>query len=351
MKAGRIYLGILFLVALAQGTANAQFIDTACVNEKHAMYRTGPRAGSVFLWTVEGGVIDSTSADGSRIWVNWGPIGGIRRIILKEITANGCPGDPVDALVLVWPIGPVDIFGPKEICFGVPAELTAVGGADSYKWNTGDTTPKITVFPHQDTTYSVIGYFGECGTKTSLHDLQVKYRPNADFTYTPDNPEMQDLVQFTYTGTNNVDKWDWLFKEKNRADGTSEEVNPEYTFIEPGIKEVRLTVSNEFGCWDTITKYIVVEAGINIFVPTGFTPNGDGFNNVFIPTYEGIASAEFLIFDRWGEIMFRTLSLTEGWDGRYKGKPVPDGVFVYIIKAVGKDGNNYLVNGTITVLR
>ena len=110
-------------------------------------------------------------------------------------------------------------------------------------------------------------------------------------------------------------------------------------------------VKNDFGCFDSITKYIPIEAGIKVFIASGFTPNGDGFNNIFIPHYENVSSTEFVVFNRWGEIMFKTLSLTEGWDGSYKGKPVPDGVYAFLVNATGFDDKLYTYKGTITVLR
>jgi gliding motility-associated-like protein len=351
MKNIGLYLGIWVLLAAFAGRAHAQYIDTACIGEKHAMYRTGPRAGSVFFWTVEGGVVDSTSADGSAIWVNWGNVGGPKKITVKEKTKEGCPAEPVQAYVMLWPIGPVSIFGPDLVCKGSDVVLEAVGDADRYLWSTGDTTPKLSVTATIDATYSVVGYFGECGSKTSLHDLRVKYRPVADFTFNPKEPIIYQDIKFQYTGTSNVDNWNWTFSEEKKQVGHSTETDPEFAFTVPGIKAVRLMVKNDYGCSDTITKYIVVEAGINVFIPDAFTPNGDGFNNVFKPVYENVVSTEFSVLDRWGEIMFKTFSLDEGWDGRYKGQAVPDGVFAYLVKVKGKDNKNYVFNGTVTVLR
>lgn len=345
------YICVLVLLLLATGSASAQYIDTVCANEQHAMYRTGARAGSVFYWSVEGGAIDSTSDDGSAIWVNWGTIPGAKKIIVQEISKDGCKGKPVEALVLLWPVGNVRIFGPDEVCRGEQATLEATGGADKYLWTTGHTTDIITIAAQNDTTVGVTGYFGECAVSTSLHELRVKYRPIADFEYSPDEPTIGDTLNFEYTGTNNVDYWTWEFRQRNRPNGISDLENPQYSFSTPGIITVHLTVENEFGCTDTITKYIVIKAGINVFIPSGFTPNRDGLNNVFKPVYENIRTTEFMVIDRWGEIMFRTNSLDEGWDGTYKGVAVPDGVFTYLVKVVGFDDKSYAFNGTVTLIR
>lgn len=350
MRAIGIYLSILTLFALCAGKVNAQYIDTICAGEQGVRYYTGARLGSTFSWVLSDGTIDSTSSDGSQIWVNWDNSDGVKKISVVETTDDGCSGDTVDALVLALPVGEVDIFGPDAVCNGETVELKAEG-ADSYLWSTGATTDIVSVKADVDTTFSVIGYFGDCGTNTSLHDLRVQYRPKADFEYLPEQPIINTLIQFQYTGTNNVDTWNWTFKEQKIPEEYSSFVDPEYTTKNAGILKVHLMVQNDFGCMDSITKYIPIETGIKVFTASGFTPNGDGFNNIFIPHYEHVKAVEFIVFNRWGEIMFTTTSLIEGWDGNYKGKPVPNGVFAYLVKAWGYDDNLYTYKGTITVLR
>lgn len=349
MRAIGIYLSIIALFAISAGRANAQYIDTVCPGETGAEYYTSPRAGSSFYWEVQDGTIASSTADGSKIWVDWGMAGGVKKITVVETTGNGCTGKPVEAYVLVFPVGELKVFGPDAVCRGEQVELQA-SGADAYLWSTGATTSSVQVKPADDTTYSVIGYFGECGTQTSLHDLQVKYRPQADFSFSPDDPIAHSAIQFKYTGTNNVDDWRWTFDEPNQQPEHSNFMDPQYTMHQAGVLKVHLNVSNDFGCMDSITKYIIVEAGINVFIPTAFTPNQDGFNNIFIPTYEHVKKVEFVVYDRWGEEMFTTQSLTEGWDGTYKGAAVPDGVFVYFVKVIGQDNKSYSFKGTVTVL-
>lgn len=351
MRAIGIYLSVLALFALCASKANAQYIDTICAGEQGVRYFTGARQGSTFQWTVTDGVIDSTSTDGSVVWINWNSSDGDKRISVIETTDDGCSGDTVEALVLALPVGEVDIFGPDAVCNGETVQLQA-SGADDYLWSTGARTDIVTVKPEVDTTFSVTGFFGDCGTSTSLHDLRVQYRPKADFDYLPEKPTIKTPIQFQYTGTNNVDTWNWTFKEQLVASPTlSELISPEYIVQKPGVLQAHLRVSNEFGCMDSITKYIPIEVALKVFTASGFTPNGDGFNNLFIPHYENVKAVEFIVFNRWGEIMFTTNSLTEGWDGNYKGKPVPNGVFAYLVKAWSFDDSLYTYKGTITVLR
>lgn len=350
-KTGK-YLGIV-LVCLGFGNViyGQSFIDTVCAEDKAVLYETAPTAGSTYFWTVEGGKISSYSSNGAGIIVDWGLVPGIKKITVKETSVNGCPGNPVQAFVLVLPKPQVSILGPDQVCRGEIAKLTATGGADRYEWSNGSQQSFIEVAPQSDTSYAVTGYFGQCGTSASLHELQVKYRPAAEFDFTPKKPVIDEPIQFIYTGTPNVDNWEWIFREEGSPDVLSSLDNPEHSFSGPGIKVVKLFVSNTFGCNDTITKYIAVESGINVFVPSAFSPNADGLNSVFIPTYENVLSARMLVYDRWGETIFATESMTEGWDGNFKGNPVPDGVFLYVVHVKGKDNKSYVFEGTVTVAR
>ncbi len=347
-----IYILILLSFGCIGNVLNAQsFIDTVCAGESGVVYRIQPNAGSTYYWTVEGGAVSSYANNRSVITVDWGTVSGSKKITVSEISVHGCHGDTVFANVLILDKGDLSVIGPDQVCRGEIAILKAIGNADRYEWSTGSTDASITVSPKADSTFMVTGYFGECGSSVSLYELQVKYRPVANFEFTPKEPVIDEPVQFTYTGTNNIDKWDWTFDEGQGRQSQSDYENPQHIFDDAGIKIIKLTVSNSYGCVDTVTKYIVIQSGINVFIATAFTPNNDGLNGTFIPVYENVESAKMLVYDRWGQLVFSTESLTEGWDGSYKGQPAPDGVFLYIVQVVGKDHNKYSFNGTITLLR
>jgi gliding motility-associated-like protein len=88
-----------------------------------------------------------------------------------------------------------------------------------------------------------------------------------------------------------------------------------------------------------------------IYVPNVFTPNGDGTNDVVHVHSENIASLQFFIYDQWGELIFTSSSVQNGWDGTYKGTKEPVGVYVYYLKAVMTSGQNITKKGSITLLR
>jgi len=88
-----------------------------------------------------------------------------------------------------------------------------------------------------------------------------------------------------------------------------------------------------------------------IYVPNAFTPNGDGINDVVHVHSESIANLKFYIYDQWGELLFTSTSIQNGWDGTYKGKKEPVGVYVYYLQAVMNDGTVVNKKGTITLLK
>ncbi len=107
------------------------------------------------------------------------------------------------------------------------------------------------------------------------------------------------------------------------------------------------------GCYaedDVIVR--VFKTGPDLFVPSAFTPNGDGKNDVIRPVGVGIATLQyFRIFNRWGQLVFSTSQTGKGWDGTLNGTPQPPGTYVF--EAVGTDqlGNRVYKKGTIVLIR
>lgn len=89
----------------------------------------------------------------------------------------------------------------------------------------------------------------------------------------------------------------------------------------------------------------------DIFVPDAFTPNGDGSNDALLVRGRHIASLDFKVFDRWGELVFETTDQTKGWDATFRGKAVDPAVFVYWLDATCIDGQHFFKKGNVTVIR
>jgi len=105
------------------------------------------------------------------------------------------------------------------------------------------------------------------------------------------------------------------------------------------------------GCSTIDSIAIIVEDGAILAMPNAFTP-GNGVNSVFKINMLGQAQLNyFRVFNRWGNLVFETKDINEGWDGAYKGQPQPFGVFIYEVQAVTESGKIITKRGNITLLR
>lgn len=112
-------------------------------------------------------------------------------------------------------------------------------------------------------------------------------------------------------------------------------------------------VYNDAGCFDTASVKVTVFKTIPyVFVPTGFTPNGDGLNDVVWPIAVGITKINyFRIFNRWGQMVFNTTTNGHGWDGRINGSLQGSNVFVWMVSAIDYLGKPVFLKGTVTLIR
>ncbi|KAM3091643.1 gliding motility-associated C-terminal domain-containing protein [Phormidesmis sp. 146-12] len=88
------------------------------------------------------------------------------------------------------------------------------------------------------------------------------------------------------------------------------------------------------------------------FIPNAFTPNKDNLNDAFgVKNWPAATFFELCVYNRWGELVFKTTSLSDTWNGEYKGKPQPVGTYVYTVKASTAACGFIVNNGTITLIR
>lgn len=116
-----------------------------------------------------------------------------------------------------------------------------------------------------------------------------------------------------------------------------------------GTHFVVLTCDNSV-CKDTIVAGFKVKTSY-LLMPTVFTPNGDGYNDEFRPTYTSIKEYGIWIYNTMGKLMYESKDITVGWDGTHKGHEAPIGAYYYVVKAKGVDGTNYKLKGTVSIVR
>jgi len=113
-----------------------------------------------------------------------------------------------------------------------------------------------------------------------------------------------------------------------------------------------VTVYTEEGCFATDDIHLRFIVGPDIYIPTGFSPNGDGLNDIFRPLPVGIVQMDFFrVFDRWGKMMYSNTEYMKGWDGTFSGQPAPVGTYVWLVQGKDIHGNTLLRKGTVTLVR
>lgn len=158
--------------------------------------------------------------------------------------------------------------------------------------------------------------------------VTVNPAPQAGFTYLPTETTIFDPDIYFFDASVNAVTWYYTF-----GDGQSSSlVNPSNHYNMWGDFPVIQTVTNVFGCIDTAVRIIKILPEFRFWIPNCFTPgNHDGKNDIFKPSIIGVEEYEFLIYDRWGERIFKTNNTDTGWDGTYLGKPCQQDVYVWLI--------------------
>ena len=171
----------------------------------------------------------------------------------------------------------------------------------------------------------------------------------ADFMYKPDTILLLEPATFISTSYSNVinpiTSYTWTIN------GIPMDYNKsfQHVFEQPDSFLVGLEINTLEGCKDTIYKWIRVENIKLLYIPNAFTPNNDGLNEIFEIFGTGIERIEVIIFNRWGELIWQ--GVNKFWDGTSRGVPVPEGAYVYVVKARFKDKSEVVRTGTVQVIR
>lgn len=114
-------------------------------------------------------------------------------------------------------------------------------------------------------------------------------------------------------------------------------------------------VRDENDCQATDTVRVTIKddrcSEENIFIPTGFTPNGDGVNDIWKVRTDNAIEISVAIYNRWGEKVFESTDLSNGWDGSYKGKMSENGSYAYYLTVICENQLQYFSKGNITLVR
>ncbi len=217
----------------------------------------------------------------------------------------------------------------------------------------GNTSHCYTLPGDKSVSLSVLSSNG-CAAKVSMPAyIHVFAPPVANFQSDPVKPTTIDpYVQFlNYSG--NAVSYYWNFGDENNSTSTAS--NPSFSFSGEDCYTVQLIALSSDGCKDTNTQQVCILPETAIYVPNSFTPNHDGQNDIFKPEGTGISNTgyELMIFDRWGNMIFKTDDLHKGWDGTIgNGKEVAlIDVFIWKVNARDVLGKYYRMTGTVSLLK
>jgi len=176
--------------------------------------------------------------------------------------------------------------------------------------------------------YTVTDNFG-C-RDTEISDIQVNQKPSGNFIISENSSREKGHLIFINVSEGAV-TYSWDFGNGE----TSSAFNTESHYFEEGNYLVCLSAWNSIGCIDTSCMYYRHTPGL--LFPSAFSPDYDGHNDVFRPvTYRNTLEPYLLvIYNPWGQVVFRTMNPEEGWDGRYRGEDCPGGQYIYYVQYRG----------------
>jgi gliding motility-associated-like protein len=261
-----------------------------------------------------------------------------------------------DVNVPVLP-APVAEAGPDgEICYGQNYQLQANGGL-TYEWTPQrylsdpyNASPQV-LQPDRTTTYTLTAIDANHCRSLITDDVTIKVIPPIRVKITPADTVVFAGAQFQYQASSVADNYSW-----SPATGLDNPTVANPNVVAPStvgtVIHYRVDASTAAGCKGGGTAILRVYKGPDIYVANAFSPNNDGKNDVFLPFPVGIRQISyFQVFNRWGQMVFSTTTLQQGWDGRLAGVEQPAGVYTWMIEAVTQDGQKISKKGTVTLVR
>ena len=267
-------------------------------------------------------------------------------VSVELIDGNGCKNND-ELLIRVHPNPTVTLAANSEVCLGEKVSFRGYGSAGldnivDWNWNFGNglfenkknTNHTYSIDGIYTISLTAVSDFGCENTFKIPNLLTVHPVPLADFYVK--NEEVTDImneVEFENYSTGET-IWEWDFGDGNYSNVQM----PINSYVTAGGYNVSLKVWNNFGCYDELSKEVVVESDYTFWIPNAFTPNGDGIGESFAPRGFGVEGFSMIVFTRWGEEIFLTKELAQGWEGKlFNGSAAPTGIYTYRI--VTEDAN------------
>jgi gliding motility-associated-like protein len=240
------------------------------------------------------------------------------------------------------------------ICYDTRAVLQGITDGSSSQWSPASSLTSASALstvaaPSVSTHYVFTAYDTKGCPKPGSDSIYVRVLPDIDASVTADTSIIigQPLQMSASEG------YSYHWSPANYLSG-KDISNPIATITEPFDNfRYKIKIANEAGCADSAFMNIKVFATRpSVFVPTAFTPNNDGRNDVLRPIAAGMQRIEhFNIYNRWGQLIFSTRQNGHGWDGNINGQPQATNTYIWMVKAIDYTGSSYFQKGTVTLIR
>lgn len=272
---------------------------------------------------------------------------------------NGWPlCDLMDSVQVLFLDDAITLMGDTTICRGDTLNLSAdysLGGVTTFDWspntyiylenqNIAFATPVSSQYYYLTATINGCPFYDSVFVNVDYIDPSTVYA-----TATPEDVPEGGTTTLMAFPDSSIYNYTWFppnAVSSSTSQTTTATINEDQDFlvtVNRGMCTVPAIVSVkklEFACGD-----------VYIFVPNAFTPNNDNNNDKVFVRGQNIETMNFMIFDRWGELVFETTDQSIGWDGTFKGEVLDPDVYVYHLTVICVDGQENLIKGNITLLR
>jgi gliding motility-associated-like protein len=292
------------------------------------------------IWTPGNLLSDSTSLTPKAI------LADTLTYFAKVIDDAGCFN--IDSIKLFVQQPPTAIaYMNDTICRGTTVTLYAEGGK-YYQWSPSNYLDNSVVDQVKSTPDSTIQYIinvsNDCFSDDTIVTVYVNQLPKANAG--------SDITIYRNESTNlsasGGISYSWFPSELvQNPEGAITNAAPLFT------TNYSVMVTDINGCIAYDTVLVSVEANSKIIVPTAFSPDGNGVNDIFriSKTLNIERLITFEVYDRWGILIFSTTDIKSGWDGTYNNSEQPIGSYTWLVKALDYDGGNVTRTGIVTLLR
>lgn len=286
---------------------------------------------------------------------------GSIQVYLTTIGSQICASD-LDSIEIEFADPLAVDFGNSDGCENnfmsfYDSTIVYFGSISEWNWDFGDggssqSPNPIHLYTNSGAYDVVLNVVSNLGCEYTLtQSVVVQGSPIANFTLPSGDVIVGQEVGYSDLSVGGV-SWYWTFGD---GFGNSTDQNPTYTYTSDGSYNVLQTVTNAFGCSDTALQVLTVlpeeEPYYPPVVPSGFSPNADGENDVLYVRGGPFESVTLRVYNNWGNLIFESNDVNVGWDGTHKGKDQPKGDYVYSAIVIGLDGKEYIKKGSVSIIR